>query len=232
MKRAFVLFLVVSILFCAVPALASDNSDRPTILFRGNPWGSTYEEVIASFPETIRWDKLDEDSSYSIADTMIGNHKKYFDGHVCCYTSPWSSSLDGFKVAGYDVSYIQLRFAYVPEDDGLLVKDADHTALFYAEYRIDSRDSNAAFEDLKNKLDELYGDNAEYCSPDYSYSEAGYMWKGNDGTMVVLSIDFLFSNPRVEIRYGFQGADDLLQAALDALAYGESLEAKMNYSGL
>jgi len=228
MRRYACIFAVMIIVVLSF----AKAEEAPTILFRGNEWGASFDDVKSSFPVEIQWYSLEPDSSFSVLDHMLGNHKRYYDGHVCCYTSAASYSLKDFEVAGYDISYVQLRFAYVPDENGLIVEDAEHTALYYAKYRIDCRNTLTVFKDLKSKLDTLYGDISVKSWPEYSFTETYLTWYAEDGTMVSLMQSFGRSNPFIEIMYGFSGGDDLLDAARDALAYGESLISPTNYNGL
>ena len=229
--KKFCCFLL-TIIFCSISLLTVAEESEKKILFRNNEWGASFEEVRASFPSSIRWWTPDADSSYSIMDHMLGTHSFHFDGHVCCYVSPISSSLKDFKVAGYDVSYIQLRFAFIPTDEGIIVEDYKHTALYFAKYRIDCRNALSARDDLIEKLSVLYGNEYIKSSPPFSFTDTYYTWYGAEGTMLTLMIDIGYSKPRVELMYGFKGGDALLLNAYKALEYQESIISKSNYDGL
>ena len=231
MKRRFVLVSILILLFFLFGNATAEESEKE-ILFRGNSWGSTMDEVKSSFPDNIIWLSPKPDSSYSIMDHMIGTHKKYYDGHVCCYVTALSSSLENLKVAGYGVEYVQMRFAYVPTSEGYITDDPNNTALYYAEYRLNCIDFETAFEDLKSKLDDLYGNISVKSYPKYSYTETYYTWHGAEGTMVTLKSKFAASGMEIYIMYGFNGADDLLNKAYGALAFQESIDSESNYDGL
>ena len=231
MKRKIVsvfAFVLLSLVFCNAFA---DESEKE-ILFRGNGWGSSIDEVKSSFPDSVIWISPRPDSSYSIMDHMIGTHKKYFDGEVCCYVTALSSSLENFKVAGYEVDYIQLRFAYVPSSNGLITDNTNDTALYYAEYRLNCYDSESAFDDIKSKLDDLYGDVSVKSYPEYVYTESYNTWYGANGTMVTLKSKYSSSGKEIYIMYGFSGADDLLNKAYESLMLKEKIDSNDNYEGL
>lgn len=231
MKKMLIVFTVIVLTFCMFASVMADESET-AILFRDNEWGASISEVEASFPDGILWHRPEDDSSYSVIDHMTGTHKKYYDGHVCCYVTPLKASLASLNVAGYNVSRVCMRFAYVPDENGSIVRDDGHTALYYAEYKLECLDGNSALSDLKSKLNDLYGDVSVASYPPGSYTETYYTWYGHDGTMVSLYFDISYNKPKIEIRYGFMGGDDLLSAAQKALQRQEKSNVRSNYDGL
>ncbi len=213
---------------------ASSDQENPKryISFRDTPWGASYEEAVANLPKGIRMTNLDEDWAASVGNAMYEADKNVYRGYVCANTSARSSSLDGVKVAGYDVSNIHLCFAFVPNEKGLLEKDAEHTALYFAYYKLAPKNVDAAYEDLLAKLSSVYGevDNTNYAG--YTVLSTYNTWFGKDGTLVTLEKKDYGDYAYIYIKYAFLGGNDLLQAAYDALVLEESLSSASNVDGL
>lgn len=203
------------------------------ILFRGIDWGASYSEVITQLPAEMKFTNLASDSNYTVSNSMLGESKDYFDGHVVGYTYARSSSLDGINIAGYELAGLRLRFAWVPGDDGLIVEDNDHTALFYAEYEIAPKDFDAAYTDLTANLTSLYGEPAATKTDGFIIDETYTVWYGGNETMLVLlSKEYSSGSKEILIRYGTTEGDEWLQNAYDALILEETLEAASNVDGL
>lgn len=227
-----ILIALVCVLGLVAAAFAEENESAP-ILFRQIQWGSSFAEVLEKLPENLRFYDLKTDSNYSVSGTMTDDRNAYFDGHVAGYTYARSSSLDGMKVAGYDLSGLRLRFAWVPDDDGLIVEDANHTALFFAEYEISPKDLDVVYADLTTKLTSLYGEPAATKTDGFIITEKYTIWHGGNGTMLVLlSKKYSSGSTEILIRYGTTEGDSWLQDAYNALILKETLDAASNIEGL
>ena len=233
MKR-YVALLAILMVFVVVPVFAETSTDpEPTILFRNNEWGSSLPEVLASFPDNVRFYNLDADSAYQVEKTIIDEGRQYYNGHVCGYTYARSSSLTDMKVAGYDVSGITLRFAWVPGDDGLIVEDQDHTALYYAKYEITPKDPEAVLADLTTKLSSLYGEPDATKTSGSVIKETYTIWYGGEGSIVALvGRNYSSGSYEIEIRYATTQGNEMLQTAYDALILQETLDAATSVDGL
>jgi len=216
-KKVIVTTAILSFIVC-IPTHAEESR----ILFRGIEWGSSYEEATSSLPENIVMRDIIEGSSYGLMDTVaiprISTDYDEFLPELTCISD--ADSLGEEKVAGYDLMNIQLLFAYVPED-GLLLKDDEHTALCYAEYVIDARElPESAYDDLLNKLSFLYGVGG-YTTEFQGVTEGkSKIWMGADGAFVelVYEHDLESENKFIFIRYSFDGASDIyLRNAYEAL---------------
>ncbi len=233
MKRCLSAFIALLILLGCGSAVADDAYEEP-ILFRGIEWGASYTDTLKGLPAGVTMYALrNSEYWYTMDDYMFTSSNMAYHAEIGAYAYARASSLNGVKVAGYDVSKIDLYFAYLPGDDGLLVKDKEHTSLFYAYYCLEPKDPNAVFEDLKTKLTSLYGD-VDYeqtKSSIISYEQA--LWNGADGTMVsLIREDYSSGSHYIYIKYGFKGGNDLLKAAYEAAVLEETLNAVSNTDGL
>ncbi len=233
MKKLLAILIVCLLTFSAIfPVFAEETSLKP-ILFRGIEWGSSYSDVLAALPAEIKFYDLQTDSNRTVSNYMLDESEGYFDGHVVGYTYARSSSLDGIKVAGYELAGLRLRFAWVPGNDGLLVEDNIHTAFFFAEYEISPKDLDAAYADLTAKLTSLYGEPAATKTDGYIIDETYTVWYGGNNTMLVLlSKKYSSGSKEILIRYGTTDGDEWLQEAYEALILKETLDAASNVEGL
>ena len=206
------------------------------ILFRGIPWGASFNEVLKAFPEGAKIRDPQIKDYWYLTDDMLYDESAWSDkytGEMGCYSYVQSSTLKEMQVAGYDIEDLYLYFVFVPGDDGLLVKDKEHTALVYAYYKLEPKDPDAAYSDLLTKLTGLYGDVDLHQSkaPYISYEQS--LWEGGNGSKVSLvREDYPSGSHYIYIKYGFAGADELMKKAYDALVLEESLNAVSNTDGL
>lgn len=217
----------------ALPETTGAVSDKE-ILFRSVPWGSSVTEAAAQQefinPEKFReWEYWYPAESFMFRESGSTLVNAAAGGYVNIYPRD-------LKVAGYDVNSMQIYFTYVPDAEGNLVRDTDHTAMIYAYYQLDVKDPVAAFEDLSGKLSGLYGD---VTSTDH-YDGYGYivsdqlLWKGQNGTMVSLVLeDYPESKlTNLYIKYGTADADQQLLDAFKAVQKEEGQNAEGNTDGL
>ena len=217
----------------ALPEATGAVSDKE-ILFRSVPWGSSVTEAAAQQelinPEKFReWEYWYPAESFMFRESGSTLVNAAAGGYVNIYPRD-------LKVAGYDVNSMQIYFTYVPDAEGNLVRDTDHTAMIYAYYQLDVKDPVAAFEDLSGKLSGLYGD---VTSTDH-YDGYGYivsdqlLWKGQNGTMVSLVLeDYPESKlTNLYIKYGTADADQQLLDAFKAVQKEEGQNAEGNTDGL
>lgn len=232
MKR-FLAVLISSILIFGTCRVFAETEEDAPILFRDIEWGVSLPDALQGMPEGAKFFDLESDSSYTVAGMMLDEHDQYFDGNVSGYVSARSSSLEGVEIAGYELSGIRLRFALVPDENGMLVEDDSHTKLYYAMYEISPKDVDAAYADLVTKLSSLYGNPASTKDAGYSIEQKYTTWYGADNTMLVLlSEKFSSGSSEIEIRYGTTDGDAWLQEAYDALVKQESINAASNVEGL
>ncbi len=232
-KIAYLLFVVVMLLHCGF-AFAEDIYENE-ICFRGVAWGASYDETLKAMPDEIKFYGLqDREYWYTNEVNMFDEGiNDYYKGHLGCYTYTMTSSLKDLKVAGYEIENLSLYFCYLTGEDGLLIKDEEHTALVFAYYKLEPKDHEAVYEDLITKLTSLYGD-VDVTRHDSSYiSHTQNMWYGADETMVsVVKEDYPTGSHYIYIKYGFSGADDLIKAAYEAAVLEETRNAASNTDGL
>ena len=165
----------------------------------------------------------------------------YFDAQIGCYCFPIGLD-ERIRVAGYEVKYLYLYFVFLPGEDGILIKDAEHTAFCFAEYVFEPSDRDAAYVDLVAKLTSIYGDVDVYKieKPFKTESAANLMyvetnlWYGAEDTMVsVVRMDHQeVDYHKIKIKYGFMGADGLAENAYAAAMKEEKENAVSNIDGL
>ncbi len=233
MKKLFVSMLIVIMLILGFNIVWADEYEKP-ILFRGIEWGSKYGDALKALPEGVRMYGLqDREYWYSVDEQLFDESKWKYKGILGCYTYAMSSSLEGAKVAGYQIDQLYLYFTYLPDDNGLLVKDENHTALVYGMYKLEPKDVETVYSDLITKLTSLYGDVdvSQTKSPYISYTQNA--WKGADGTIVSLVKEDYPSGPHyIWIRYSFEGANTLIDNAYEALVLEESINSASDTDGL
>jgi len=228
--------LILILLLGGILAYAAEIYSEP-ILFRGVEWGSTLAEATQMLPEGVEmYDLRESERWYSIDDYMYTeNGFGTYSGVLGGYIYAKSSSLEGMKVAGYDVDDIKMYFTYLPDDKGLLMKDEEHTALIYAYYKIEPKDLDSAYNDLVDKLSSLYGDIDLMQHDSFMIDDRQSLWNGADGTMVsVVSRDYgsTTGTKEIYIKYAFKGGDELLNKAYEALVLEEKMNAGSNTEGL
>lgn len=229
MKKCVVAILIVSSLLLNL-AYALAEYDKP-ILFRNVPWGATYNEVIATFPDSMTMQQLKFKDWYtSLDEVMYHGYSEIIPdaSSVVCYAEPklygtWGQSLEPLKdvkVAGYELENLELYFTFIPQN-GEVVRAKPYTSLIYAVYEIKTKynEAESAFNDIRNKLVSLYGayeqNTIEYIS--FWDSKAKHyfqnIWRGKDGTM--LSLVSQNHEGNIYTRYSFEGANDLVLTALN-----------------
>ena len=215
----------------AVPA----DEYEEQILFRGIEWGSNYNEAITDLGGISMCDLRESEYWYSIKDYMnTESGMSKYNGTLGGYTYASASSLKDLSVAGYPIESLYMYFIYTPGEEGMLIKDTEHTKLVYAYYKIKPKDLEAAYDDLTTKLTSLYGDVDETDHSTFLIDDNQNLWYGANGTMVsVVSRDYnTTSTKELYIKYGFAGGDDLMKASYDALVLEESKKAANNTDGL
>ncbi|MBP3649603.1 MAG: hypothetical protein J6K73_07465 [Clostridia bacterium] len=233
MKKLISMLAVLTMLLTCYSAHA-DTYESP-ILFRGIQWGATVSDASKGLPEGVKmYATRVKEYWYPMASTMFDeNMNDYYKAELGCYEYAQSSTLENVKVAGYNISDLNLYYVYTLGENGLLIKDDAHTALVYAYYKLEPKDPEAVYADLVKKLTSLYGDVDEHQkkSPYIVYEQN--LWYGADGTMVSLvKEDYPSGSHYIYIKYGYSGADDLVAKAYDAVVLEEMLNAASNTDGL
>lgn len=224
MKRAFVVVLASTLLTglgCNI-SLASEGEKE--ITFRDIPWGTAFPAVDEQLGSWELWNMNDELlKTYSADDILLGDYKgidfEYSGMNII------SNAFNGEQsVAGYTTSGIKLYFAFLPVD-GYLTYDESDTALYGAQYEFKPTNREEMYNDLTNKLSELYGepakvtDDSDMWGNAYTYT---YWYGANDTELVLRCTDATndttdFYDDEIFVSYVWRGGDDLLQQGSDAI---------------
>lgn len=235
MKKVFSAFLALMILTMCFGAFADDVYEKP-ILFRNIEWGSSLNTALKEIPNGVKMRDFDErEYWYPVSDFIYdGNgYGTQLKANLGGYVYARSSSMEGVKVAGYDVKNIYMYFLYEVGEDGLLKKDTDNTSFVYAYYLIEPKDSEAVFNDLTAKLTSIYGDVDITKSDSSIISYWQNAWNGADGTVVSLvREDYSSGTHNIYIKYATRNADTLMREAYDAIVLEETQNAASDISGL
>lgn len=231
------LLLVLLVLAMIIPSTSISESDK-AILFRGLEWGTSYQESLKAFPESFPFQgPKDFDYWHYPTEELFHDGLKIdtnFREYLGCYSYSSEKYYDSFEVAGYPVKELSMHYAYLPGEDGLLVRDIDHAVFIKAYYILTPKDAVTAFEDLTNKMTDLYGEMKQETTEGSSIIYTFRVWDGKDGTMVAVEFeDYQTSGSKyIYIRYTFKGADMLIEQAHEAVLLEERLHAESNYDGL
>ncbi len=234
MKKVFVSILVMSILVFSYSAVADVYEKE--ILFRGVEWGASFDQVIKKLPDGVKtYDLKEKEYWYPVESSMFDENvwDQAYNGVIGCYTYGKPSTMKNVKVAGYAVDELYLYFIYKTGANGLLTKDKKHTSFYYAYYKLEPKDPEAAFIDLEKKLTSLYGDVdlEQSKSPYISYTQRE--WYGANNTVVSLvKEDYPSGSHYIYIKYGTLNGDMMMKFAYKALILEETKNAESNTDGL
>lgn len=250
LKKLVVSTLILCILIRCSSAVADE------ILFRGIPWGTSITELKGA---------ISDDFDLYINDEQM---MPYWDGIgdqtdsilSLMFSSP--SGWNGFDlffsnqplVAGYPLNGLRIYCAYGLED-GKVLRDADDSVFYAAQYSFEAQDIQSVYDDLKGKLEALYGVGTEtveegggyYASQsgsgEYSTVEKTTIWYGDYNTGVNLSCSISDRDPAedwtsnfITITYGKADVatmlDDLQSAIKQELLQNEQDNRNDSTDGL
>ena len=175
-------------------SLSSKENTTPfyakEITFRGLPWGISLDkakeelDIDGNFWESneafiTSWEAC-KPQGYDWFDNLYLGHE------LSCSFYGGKKSLN---VAGYPVEYVSLYFAY-GLDDGVQY-DSKDSEFYLAGYRFDVTDIRGTYEDLKEKLNSIYGEGHKAQADDSimlwaMYDEMATEWCGANNTGVIL----------------------------------------------
>ena len=214
------ILLLIPVFLVICSSVTADPADE-MILFRNTPWGITYEdskELFDLIEPAYGWNETFASRFLGLSNSRSGKD------HLGIYQF---GALSNEKVAGYNISQIQLFYAYSVDQDGFRDTEKESAKLCIAGYVIDEKDTQTETirEDLKNKLSLRYGD-----VDDSNETEHYYVWYGAEGTKVSLWAQHSWggSNRKIYINYSYTGCEELLDAAEKAIEY----EFSVNIEGL
>lgn len=208
MKKLFAALLVILL---ALNSFAFADYDQP-ILFRGIEWGITLNQLKEQMELASNSTSLPAKSvEYSLG---IGQDLPVIGGEGFSINATAHP-----KVAGYQVSNIRFQFALMPNEDGTLEKseygmyvtNGDRCFLFYAEYAFYFEKPAQVYEDLLNKLTEVYGE------PDMTKDIP--VWYGADETLVTIDQNRDGLGRNIHIRYGCLKGNEWLKITQEIIDY-------------
>lgn len=178
------------------------------IRFRDLAWGASWEEISRQVELTGHMGT----DSHSLARTMYNGEDIAYDNDICFNSRYADSEIDAIKnVAGQKLLLVDLYFVYVPDENGVLVRDDAHTALYLARYSLDKK---ADVDGLMKKLTSLYGSPAQTTSEADGSSYNSSAWIDADGACVALHS--ITNGSYVWLLYASGNMDALLAAATAA----------------
>ncbi len=233
MKRLIRILFIALMIMGLVSVAVAETTGIESIKFRGIDWGTPATELDAKLGDVKLYSWSDTDSSNSTINFLYDGDDDYYDGAITARAYARSSSLKDLKVAGYAVENLYVYCVYVPGADGLLTKELKDTALVKAYYKMDTKDPDAAYDDLLAKLTGLYGDVYLSTSKSPYISYTYNVWKALDGSMVCLEKRvYPSSGTEIFIKYASGDADVLQEKAYNALVLQETKDAASNTDGL
>lgn len=180
MKKIITIFMICVMMFSTV-CFAEENK---IITFKNVPWGITTEKFInrvnVPIPETdFSWWQGDlkapEDDGYGCSISSLYSIDYYLDCpysvykinsdkynhtpgfYLHYYNSSWTDA-DDIKVAGYEISNMNLYFMKTVSEDGTINHNKSKAIFYMGTYEIDDCvDRIEVFDDLTEKLTSLYG---------------------------------------------------------------------------
>ena len=206
------------------------------IMFRGIPWGSSIDEVkdaLAAMGSSFVY-KDTNMLSWDACKPYGYDFFEYPTGHKLSLIP----ATEDFKVAGYSVENITVYCAYGLED-GVQKKSKDSN-FYLASYIFDVVDVRAAYNDLKKKLNQLYGD-GEIATGNATmvwamYKQEAVEWHGDNETGILLNVVTTnegsdFNMDSLMLFYGKTNSKEMLNTICDTIRQeliGEERHSKTN----
>lgn len=185
------------------------------ITFRGIPWGTTLAEVSALL-DAEGWNHGDK-GHYIYRPSLIS--------YRSCIIAGESVEGGGAQIDYGDVSVAgsaakaTLCFRYPIDDDGLLDCSDDDAQFYLARYALTFEDPIGAYDDIKAKLDGIYGD-CSALSEGGPFDDKANTWTDEDGNWVRLSLykdyDKYTYSGHVLLIYCASGAEEALDVTENA----------------
>lgn len=154
MKKLLAILLATTMLLMSVPAFAEGNTTDRAITFLNYNYGDTFSNIRSGERIYSLYFKTDMLSPRNLAEvsTKLAEWSQVSDTQPVCF----AANISGREVAGYWCN-LSLFFVYPVENGTPVINEAEAT--FYAgEYEFQDGDATAIFDDLKQKLTQLYGE--------------------------------------------------------------------------
>ena len=231
MKRLLVFVLTLVFILCLSSVVNADYKGE--ILFRDIPWGTSFSDITNVYGEkssitrlNVSVDKYRIKGLYELVSWFPDKKIEWANSGITADVTYTDIKVAGYKLGpGYGMF---LYFAFLPDKEGKITEDMDNTALFAAQYIIDtgwSPDYSEILDDLIEKLEGVYGPiyttHKDTNSRGYEYSR---IWKGTNDTYVCLRYREernLFSTKDISIIYMSQKYENKLKEAYDVLRNGK-----------
>lgn len=209
----------------SVESETKEDIEKPEIVFREIPWGTSFPEVDSSLASWDLWNISGEGyKTCSVDDILIGDYEgiDFEYSGINIISSAFKGEQD---VAGYKTSDIDLYFVFLPNENGYLTYDEKDTALYGVQYMFEPVDLEDMYNDLTEKLTSLYGEpdkvtyDTDWLDIQYTYT----YWYGANNTELVLrsqnsenDTTDLYED-EIYITYAWREGDNLLKNASDAV---------------
>ena len=211
MKRILYIFTVIVLLLSC--AFAEDEKE---FLFRGVEWGASLNDVKNSFYDPIRWELPEYGSCFGM-DYWTKGKGTVYSGDICMSVQSQLTATDKLNVAGIKASVAVLRFAKISNESD--------PKFIMGEYQFASGDAFDNYFDLKQKLIDLYGEEA-YSTVKVSTAFDYYtVWKDSKEDAICLC---MHGDSMVALRYISSQIDALLSEAAEKYQNDKN----SNYDGL
>lgn len=203
------------------------------IIFKDISWGTSFQEIDEKLEAWDLWNISGENyKECSVDEILLGDYKgidfEYNGINVI------SNAFNGEQeVAGYTTSEITLYFSYLPVEGYLTYEEKD-TALYGAQYKFEPVNLQDMYEDLKQKLINIYGEpskqteDVDLWKNKYTYT---YWYGANDTELVMRSLNSendttdLYED-EIYITYAWRNGDNLLKNASNAVKKEKSDKEK------
>lgn len=211
------------------------NISPDTFQFRSIPWGANFADVNNQLGLQKRdWAYMEDTPEISVLDRVLriyGSDK--YDEEIGKYW--WTTSPDDITVAGHKLTSIWLYFAYDIDSSGKVVRNDDNTKLYYAYYSLLVRDLDNDYQDIKNKLVDLYGNPTDSGSIDTPLVSSLFcdIWISADSTLLCLEKGYnILDEPVIYIAYASLEGNEWLSDAYEAVLSEEKTNQQNNTDGL
>lgn len=213
MKKFLAVLLLIMVAFTSVQAFADE------ILFRNLPWDCSPADVKESFGKYLYFrDPMCAPLWSQWAHPGLSS-ADYSDTHAG-FRLETGYPASGITVAGYEIDEARIFFVYGITEDGQLDRSPDAGRLCGAYYSFRFEDVETAYEDLKAKLTNLYGE------PEKE-NDTSIIWYGDNNTAVrmVWSNDKTNDYNYVDIKYGKTDIEAEIPHIMELTAEQERLDA-------
>ena len=226
--RRFLAIALAVFLILSTSAIADVDKE---ITFNGIPWGIGGQELIDTMSQKGFRAQRAEESSMPIWTYDFREDWKYNVADTGYYIGYYYYNDNKTKIAGYELNNI-MQYAYYDIKDNKLNKPNCHYYKTEIWFDIKNELVERAYEDLKNKLTNLYGNGTEskvyLIDTDYIYT----VWKGINNTAVCLYMSEDKDNNFLNLMYGITNCEETLKFVREIYINSIAPADENDYSGL